>query len=403
MNYLQKILIVDDKEENLFALRKLLEEVDAEVILAGSGDKALKHILNQRFALAILDVQMPEMDGYELAELIRNAEETRHLSIIFLSAVYSDDYHIFKGYSSGAVDFIVKPFNPMVFVNKVKVFLDLDRQRSELQEYKERLEELVGIRTQELLKTNKNLQKAKERAEESDRLKSAFLANLSHEIRTPLNAVTGFSEILRQRKVNADEQNRFLDLLHSNANRLLNIITDIIAISKLEVNLEKAAFSRFSLDAVMEEVFSVMFLEKSKKTGIDLIYERHKDETVISSDKGKLSQILINIIKNAIKFTEQGYVRYGYKIYSDHIQFYVTDTGCGIETDKQTVIFERFRQADESVAVKYGGNGLGLAISKGYVELLNGKIWLESVPGKGSTFYFTIPYVPYSNEKTDEQ
>ncbi|MCJ7538960.1 MAG: response regulator, partial [Desulfobacterales bacterium] len=166
MNDRQKILIVDDKEENLYALEKVLEKVDADIIKAFSGNDALIASLNHEFALAILDVQMPGMDGYELAEFIRAAEKTRHVPIIFMSAVYSDDYYVFKGYDAGGVDYMVKPYNPAVLLSKVNVFLQLHRQHTELLKHREHLKEQVEHRTVELQKEITERKQAQEELEQ---------------------------------------------------------------------------------------------------------------------------------------------------------------------------------------------------------------------------------------------
>ena len=243
--------------------------------------------------------------------------------------------------------------------------------------------------------------KAKEKAEESERLKSSFLANLSHEVRTPMNAIVGFTEILTSKEIDSQKHNHFLSLINSSTNQLLNIITDIVNMSKLEVNIEKVFLRKLNLANIMLEALSVMKIDKAKKENVNLIYENQDNtiDCIIFSDEIKLKQILINLLKNALKFTDSGTVKFGYEIKTNsEIEFYVSDTGCGIEADKKDIIFERFRQADDSVAVEYGGNGLGLAISKGYVELLNGKIWIESTVGVGTTFYFTIPYISKKDE-----
>lgn len=243
--------------------------------------------------------------------------------------------------------------------------------------------------------------KAKEKAEESERLKSSFLANLSHEVRTPMNAIVGFTEILTSKDIDSQKHSHFLSLINSSTNQLLNIITDIVNMSKLEVNIEKVFLRKINLANIMLETLSVMKIDKAKKENVNLIYENQEDtiDCIIFSDEIKLKQILINLLKNALKFTDSGTVKFGYEIKTNsEIEFYVSDTGCGIEADKIEIIFERFRQADDSIAVEYGGNGLGLAISKGYVELLKGKIWIESTVGVGTTFYFTIPYISKKDE-----
>ena len=403
----QKILIVDDKRENLYALSATLKDLDAEVIMSDSGDEALKHILNHSFALAILDVQMPDMDGYELAEFIRNEDDTSHLPIIFLSAVYSDDYHIFKGYSAGAVDFVVKPYEPRVLTNKVKFFLDLDRQKRELQDYKEHLEELVNMRTKELectmveleeeinehKRTEKELKIAKEKAEESDRLKSVFLANISHEIRTPMNGILGFTNFLKEPNLSGEEQQEFISIIESSGERMLNIINDLIDISKVESGQMTVLLSEVSINKQTETLYN-FFKPEAEKKGLQIILKNAfpSSEAVIETDSEKFYAILTNLIKNAIKYTNKGSIEFGYERKDKLIEFYVKDTGIGIAKNRQNDIFERFVQVQQGPARFYEGAGLGLAITKAYVEMLDGEIRVESEEEKGSRFYFSLPH-----------
>lgn len=322
----------------------------------------------------------------------------------WLNIVHKDEQEALNAYLNDEVIGKKQPFNKEYRIIRIN-----DKQERWVHglgkvEFDENGNILIMIGTIQDITDRKQIEieiiKAKEKAEESDRLKSAFLANLSHEVRTPMNAIVGFSEILTTRNLSPEKLNQFLNLINSSTNQLLNIITDIVNMSKLEVNIEKAFFKNFNLNSVMSEVYSVMQIDKSKKENISLIYENEADtsECYMYSDEIKLKQILINLVKNSLKFTDSGNVKFGYKIKNNsEIDFFVSDTGCGIESDKKDIIFERFRQADDSIAVKYGGNGLGLAISKGYVELLGGKIWLESTIGVGTTFYFTIPYIAKSN------
>ena len=402
----QKILIVDDKKENLYALGATLKDLDAEVIMAGGGDEALRHILNHRFALAILDVQMPDMDGYELAEFIRNEEETKHLPIIFLSAVYSDDYHIFRGYSAGAVDFLVKPYEPMVLTNKVNFFLDLDRQKNELQDYKNHLEDLVALRTKELNRTmnelkteiaersraEDELKTAKEKAEESDRLKSVFLANMSHEIRTPMNGILGFANLLKEPGLSGEDQQKFLRIIEISGERMLNIINDLIDLSKVEAGLMEVSLSNTFINDQTETLFSFFKPEAEKKgLRLSLRNELSSSEVVLRTDREKLYAILTNLIKNAIKYTDEGSIEFGYEKKGEFLEFFVKDTGIGVAREKQQDIFKRFIQVNKDGTRFCEGAGLGLAITKAYVEMLGGEIRLESEKGKGSRFCFTIP------------
>ena len=247
---------------------------------------------------------------------------------------------------------------------------------------------------EKLDKTNIELQKAKVKAEESDRLKSAFLANMSHEIRTPMNGILGFTKLLKEENLNAEEQKNYIEIIEKSGNRLLSIINDIVDISKIEAGQMKVSYSRTKVDEQMQYLYT-FFRPETQDKGIELILKKPlvKKETIISSDCEKLYAILINLVKNAIKYTVRGTIEFGYEIKGDYIEFFVKDTGIGISKDRQKAIFERFIQADFNDIMARQGAGLGLSIAKAYVELLGGKIWVKSEIGKGSTFYFTIPYI----------
>lgn len=236
---------------------------------------------------------------------------------------------------------------------------------------------------------------AKNKAEESDRLKSAFLANMSHEIRTPMNGILGFSDLLKNPLLSEDEQNKYLQIIEESGNRLLGIIDDIIAISKIEANQVKPFVNQTDINEQLKFLFSFFKAETDKKN-IQLISHCNEiqEPFYIETDREKIYAIVTNLIKNAIKFTETGSIEFGYTIENLFLTFYVKDTGIGISTDKYTSIFERFIQADNSNKRAFQGAGLGLSISKAYVEMLGGKIWLESKVNQGSTFYFNIPLVP---------
>lgn len=236
--------------------------------------------------------------------------------------------------------------------------------------------------------------KAKEKAEESDRLKSAFLANMSHEIRTPMNGILGFSGLLKDPSLSTEEQQNYIQIIEESGNRLLGIINDIIDISKIESNQVLPIIIETNINEQLQFLFSFFKAETDKKK-IQLISEisETKDPFFIETDREKVYAVLTNLIKNAIKFTETGRIEFGYKTKDFFIEFFVKDTGIGIPKEKQSAIFERFIQADSSDKRAFQGAGLGLAISKAYVEMLGGKIWLESEINKGTTFYFSIPLV----------
>jgi len=248
--------------------------------------------------------------------------------------------------------------------------------------------------------------RAKEKAEESDKLKTAFLANMSHEIRTPMNGILGFAEMLNDNSLSQARRKKYLDIINSNGKILIKLIDDIIDFAKIESGQVKIVADDFSLNNLMEQVHSTFFSGRLKKarTGVKIKLNKAfvDDMSYIRTDATRLRQVLTNLIANAVKFTHSGFVEFGYKLTKDRfLQFYVKDTGIGISPEKLDLIFERFIQADNSPSRKYGGSGLGLAISKGLVEILGGKMWAVSEPEKGSTFYFTVPYVA-AQKKAEE-
>jgi signal transduction histidine kinase len=250
-------------------------------------------------------------------------------------------------------------------------------------------------------KMEKDLINAKEKAVESDRLKSAFLANMSHEIRTPLNSILGFSDLLTDPDLNSGARREFADLINLSGNNLLSIINDVLDISKIEAGQIFLNETRLSAQSLISDIQKEYSFKASSK-GIEFRFapEIPDDDIVFNSDEMRIKQVLINFVGNALKFTDKGYIEIGVKMENKNIQFHVKDTGIGIAKEYHDKVFDRFRQVEAAHTRKYGGNGLGLAITKNLAELLGGKIWLESKPQKGSTFFFSIPQSP--TEKTDE-
>ena len=250
------------------------------------------------------------------------------------------------------------------------------------------------------------LRVAKEKAEESDRLKSAFLANMSHEIRTPMNGILGFAQLLKEPDLSGDEQKEFISIIEKSGKRMLNIINDIIDISKIEAGLMKLNIQESNINDQIKYIYSFFQPEASYKNIELLVHTPLPDQSAtICTDKEKVFAIFTNLVKNAIKFTDRGSIELGYILKiennSKSLQFFVKDTGIGIPQSRQQAIFERFIQADITDAKAYQGAGLGLAITKAYIEMLGGNIWVESQEGKGSSFYFTLPYNDDNNCETN--
>jgi signal transduction histidine kinase/HAMP domain-containing protein len=238
-----------------------------------------------------------------------------------------------------------------------------------------------------------NIMVAREKAEQSDMLKSSFLANMSHEIRTPLNGIIGFSQLLSEDQTLSDNNKKYIDIIVASGNNLLNLVNDILDISIIESGQLKILDQECDLNSTLNKLHSLFknIIERQNRN-IDLILNCDSDNLHIITDINRLNQIVTNLIGNAIKFTEKGNVTFGYKIVDGHILFFVKDTGIGISKENHKKIFDRFKQADENTGHTFGGTGLGLAISRSLVERMGGKIWLESELDKGSSFYFTLPY-----------
>jgi signal transduction histidine kinase/ActR/RegA family two-component response regulator len=239
---------------------------------------------------------------------------------------------------------------------------------------------------------NLELLAAKEKAEESDRLKTAFLHNISHEIRTPMNAIVGYSDLLNEPDLPPENIKDFTTIIEQSSNQLLSVITDLISISTIEAGQQKINEKAININDLGQHLLN-QFILKARSQNINLNFKSALigEKAEIISDETKLIEILSNLIVNALKFTIQGSVTFGYNIKGDFIEFYVSDTGIGIAEEFHEDIFKRFRRVENSLSRQHSGTGLGLSISKAYVELLGGRIWLTSEIVKGTTFYFTIP------------
>jgi len=379
-----KVLIVDDLVENLISLEAILEDSDAELVRAFSGEEALKISMREEFALVILDVQMPGINGYETLEMMRQRKKTKYLPVIFVSAIHQSDLHIIKGIETGAVDFIPKPIIPDILRGKVRVFLDLYLQRKKLDELLMQMEE-----------ANLNLEIAKEKAEIETRIKSIFLANMSHEIRTPLNGVIGLSKLLQKTSLNND-QHELLKIITTSGENLLQIINDVLDFSKIEAGQIQFENIDFELNPLVNNVCQLLKF-KAEEKGIDFYFEiSDQVPEVLTGDPLRINQILMNLANNAIKFTHQGKV--SIHVEMDHangqpavVLFRVCDSGIGISEEGKTLLFKEFSQSEPSISREYGGTGLGLAISKNLVNLMNGEISVNSELAKGSEFWFRLP------------
>jgi len=242
--------------------------------------------------------------------------------------------------------------------------------------------------------------RAKEKAEQSDRLKTAFLHNISHEIRTPMNAIVGFTTLLEDPDTDEESRKQYIDIISQSSNQLLSIITDIVDISNIETGLVKVSRKSVNLNTLIRHLYD-QYRPRTEQQGLILNFTTHLDnnEAVVRTDETKVIQIFSNLLNNALRFTREGRIELGYVVRGEMVEFFVSDTGIGITTEHHEKVFERFFQVEGPSSKQYSGTGLGLSISKAYVELLGGKMWLISKPGDGSLFCFSIPYTKSSEEK----
>jgi len=370
-----KILIVDDRPENLSSMEQLLVQDDLDILTAESGNDALGLMLEQDLALVLLDVQMPEMDGFEVAELMRRNERTRRIPIIFVTAINKERRHVFSGFEAGAVDYMFKPVDPFIMRSKVKVFLDI--KRHELAR-----EKLMA----ELDEANRQLRDLSER-------KSDFLSAASHEFRTPLTVIKEYCSLVNDEIVGEinEEQKKCMAAALRNCNRLADLVNDLLDLDSIESG--HTSFQRHSvcLDQVIEETFGD-FQANCETAGLNLKLEHERSLPLVLGEERMITQVVVNLLGNALKFTPAGGdITLRSLTIEGGVRLEIQDTGPGISPIEQPKVFQKFTQLDRKDGPGAKGTGLGLAISHKIMEMLDGHLGLESEPGKGSTFYFELP------------
>ena len=382
-----KVLVVDDYPENIQTLSRLIADEDIEIHSFLRADDALAATQTiHDYGLAILDMQMPQMSGIELSKLIRNVKHYANLPMIFLTDQQNND-QILDGHLTEAVDFLFKPLNPSIVRSKVRMFVELQRQKKlmELQ-----LEELERLRIA---------------ADAANLAKSQFLANMSHEIRTPLAAVMGFAQLIARGEVPEEEIDECADSIRRNGNLLLRLIDDILDLSKIEANHLEMELQNFSLKDVLEDIEATLSF-KAREKAIQLRFNRpelHKQGHVF--DPTRMKQILLNIIGNAIKFTTKGEVSVDVVMTPvspthDKLSVIVKNSGIAITPEQAIRLFQPFGQAEASVKRKFGGSGLGLVISRQLAQAMGGDVVLLKTQEENFT-EFEITAVLEQSSKID--
>jgi two-component system sensor histidine kinase/response regulator len=374
------ILIVDDKSENITALKKVLESHRFTVDTAMSGEEALKKVLKNTYQLLILDVQMPDVDGFEVAEAVSGYTKTSNLPIIFLSAVNISKEFITKGYDSGGHDYLVKPFDPDILVLKIKTFIKLQKQAAEL------------TRIQNIL-----LEEIEQR-KEAEAKKDEFISIASHELKTPLTSVKGYMQ-LAEISVHEDEKENALKFIYQSSNQLnkLNkLVTELLDISKMESGQMDFNFSEIHLGSFLENTLDI-FTKSNPEW--ELVRHGEADFAVVA-DPIRLEQVVHNFLSNAVKYTRDSkrvHVEVSPDNETNSVKVSVRDEGIGIAPELRERVFDKFFRVEQT-SFKYQGLGMGLYICAEIIRRHSGSYGVESTPGEGSVFYFTLPLSATTNQ-----
>jgi signal transduction histidine kinase/ActR/RegA family two-component response regulator len=399
------ILMVDDQPGKLLSYEAILSGLGENLVKASSAREALDFLLKLDVAVVLLDVSMPELDGFELAAMIRQHPRFEKTAIIFISAVLMTEFDRLRGYESGAVDYIPVPVVPELLRAKVRVFVDLYRKTRQLERLNDELEERVAQRTAELEASTGRLRESEEtlerllametaaraEAQAANRAKDEFLALISHELRTPLNAILGWNTILKSMP-DAAIRHRAIETIERNGKHQLRLIEDLMDTARIIGGKLRLEMQPVEMAGVVFAAFDAVRAAAEAKR-IALLPDFQLDFIQISGDPDRLQQIVWNLLSNAIKFTsEGGVVTVGLRYEEPHVCLEVCDTGRGIDPDFLPYVFDRFRQADASASRRFGGLGLGLALVRHLVEMHGGTVEAASDgEGKGATFRVRLP------------
>jgi len=387
------ILIVDDQEANIDILEGLLElEGYTNVMSTTDSREVLSLYESFKPDLILLDLMMPNLTGFEVMERLKGQiVEGTYIPILVLTADITTEAKK-RALKDGANDFLTKPFDLTEVALRIRNLLYTKYLHQQMELHNLILEERVKERTRELEEANTLLQIAKEKAESSDKLKTAFIQNISHEIRTPLNGILGFSDLLVDPVISETDKAQFITLIQESSNRLLNTVEDYMNIALIVTGNMKVKEETVNVNAVLKES-KLIFEKRAHERNIDLNLKVTADTVgvTVETDLSLFKRVLYHLLDNAIKFTLEGTIDIGFVMKKDFVEFFIKDTGIGVDEGVKDLIFDIFMQEDIAMTRDHEGSGLGLSIVKGLLVLLGGNIHLESVKGEGSIFYFTLP------------
>ncbi len=385
------ILAVDDHVENLLVLEQYINSPKTNLIKATSGNEALGLILKHRFALILLDVQMPDMNGFETAQLIRKNKKSREIPIIFITAINKEEKYIFEGYQSGAVDYLTKPFNPEILCNKIDVFVQLFEQKQLLQTFNDELEKLVEIRTNDL-------KIAREQAELANITKSRFLTNMSHELMTPLHGIISYSELGKEKSQLDEKHRKYFSAINDSGMKLKSLLTDLLTLSRLQAGQCQFTMVENCIELIVSTICNRLKNEIAEKR-IDIRVREISADTIVQCDNSYIGLLFSHLLSNAVKYSNragtislsfrEAEIRAGNTEVAS-LEISITDQGVGIPSKELEWIFGSFNESSLT-ASKAGGKGIGLSICREIVNAHQGTIWAEPLES-GTSFKVRLPY-----------
>lgn len=368
-----KILLVDDRPENLYSLECMLMEENLEILKAQSGEEALKLAFQEELSLILLDVQMPGMDGFEVANMLKSTKRTRKIPIIFVTAISKEKKYILRGLDEGAFDYLFKPLDTDITRAKVKTLLQFYAQQKEIE-----------LKNAELLRLNEE--------------KNYFLGMASHDLRNPLGNIITLSELIDEEIGHhfPPEHKNYLKVIQSTSRQMMDLLTELLDVSRIESGLAASHITTVNVHELLQECISTNKAHADKKQ-IHLNYSLTDTTMTINCDRFQINQILNNLISNAIKYSHAGtLVEVIVEQNSASTIFHVQDQGQGIPEQEHKKLFDAFTRTSVRSTGGEASTGLGLNIVKKLIEGHGGKIWLKSDIGKGSTFSFSIPHLKIS-------
>lgn len=387
------ILVVDDEQSNIDVLLGLLEMKGYVNVYQATDPRLIPAIFQEiKPDIILLDLMMPHLNGFQVMEQLKLLiPENTYLPILVLTADVTTDSKL-RALAGGAKDFLTKPFDLTEVDLRIVNLLQTRYLHSQLQNQNKILEEKVVQRTMRLQDTIIELEVAKNKAEASDRLKTAFLNNISHEVRTPINGILGFSQIIAQGDTNEEEKQMYLDMLDESCTRLINTITNFMDISLIVSGNLKVKPVPVDIFRLMENQYEAL-KDKCASKGLELRLELPKrtDSLILKTDNELIKKMIFHIADNAVKFTSSGEVVLGCKVHQEELELFVHDTGLGILEESKNLVFDRFMQENVSNTRAYEGSGLGLSITKGFAELLGGRLFLESKKDRGTRVSISFP------------